>query len=221
MSEKNNASHQKKLHDERILVVRREHLFEAGGWHGITLGDFTNYQSIIDTHKEFHWRSAMEEDPTYKQIIPYLIFQYQDRFFMMQRRPDASAKALQNKFSLGIGGHIRQEDMAERSLFDWAKREFQEEVDYHGSVSIQPLGIINDDTTPIGQVHLGFALLLVGDSPLISIKSEHKSGALYTLDECMKLSDHIESWSLFVIDALKQHASFIAKMPQHMTYTWR
>lgn len=221
VSERRIPQQQHTHHDERILVVRREHLFFADTWHGIQIDNFTRYQTIIDTHKEFHWRSAMEEDATFKQIIPYLIFQHQDRFFMMQRRPDASAKALQNKFSLGIGGHIRQEDMLQSSLFDWAQREFHEEVSYNGSVTVQPLGVINDDSSPIGQVHLGFALLLVGDSPEISIKDEHKSGALVTLNECMSFYDRMETWSQFIVDALQQHTDVIAKASQETTHTWR
>jgi len=207
--------------DERILVVRREHLFPTNAWHGMQIGDFTHFQTIIDIHKEFHWRSAMEQDPTFKQIIPYLIFQHQDRYFLMQRRADASAQALQNKFSLGIGGHIRQEDMIHNSIFDWAQREFHEEVNYRGSVTIQPLGVINDDSSPIGQVHIGFALLLIGDSPDISIKDEHKSGSLVTLDACISFYDRMETWSQFVINTLQQHTNTITKASQRATHTWR
>lgn len=190
-------------HDELILVVRREHLFSENAWHGIKEVDFSDFLRVINAKKEFLWRSNMEEDPTYKQIIPYLIYQYQNHYFMMQRRHDASAKALQNKFSLGIGGHIRQEDMTTDSIFDWATREFHEEVAYQGSLHIKPLGIINDDTNLIGQVHLGFAMLLIGDSPHIAIRSEHKSGKLMTLDECAQLYDSMETWSQMIFTLLK------------------
>ena len=194
-------------HDERILVVPRSDLFFEGAWHGIKEVDFDAYLDTIAQHKQFLWRSVMEEDPTYKQIIPYLIFQYQDRFFLMQRRPNASAKALQNKFSLGIGGHIRQEDMTNGSLFSWAEREFHEEVSYQGSLTIKPIGIINDDTNAVGQVHLGFAMLLVGDSSDITIKDEHKSGVLVALDECATFYDSMETWSKFIVDILKVKTS--------------
>jgi predicted NUDIX family phosphoesterase len=190
--------------DERILVVPRVHLFPEAAWHGIKEVDFSAYLAIIQIHKKFLWRSYMEEDPTYKQIIPYIIFQYEDRYFLMQRRPDASAKALQNKLSLGIGGHIRQEDMNDDDcLFAWAEREFHEEVSYNGSLTkIQSLGIINDDTNLIGQVHLGFAFLLIGDSSHIKIKTEHKQGNLVTLQECMTRYDQMETWSQMVLNLL-------------------
>ncbi len=202
MNKQLNTQAAPKLHDERILVVPRSQLFAQGSWHGIQQVDFTEYLAIISDHKQFLWRSAMEEDPSYKQIIPYLIYQYQDRYFVMQRRHDSSSKSLQNKFSLGIGGHIRQEDMASDSLFDWATREFHEEVSYTGSLSIKPLGIINDDTNDVGKVHLGFAMLLTGDSAEIAIKAEHKSGTLMTLDECAALYDRMETWSQMVFSLL-------------------
>ena len=71
----------------------------------------------------------METDPAYKQIIPYLVFTYENKYFLMQRQKKASETRLQSKYSLGIGGHIREEDMENCTLVDWAKREFEEEID--------------------------------------------------------------------------------------------
>jgi len=199
-----NQQAQAKKTDEQILVVKREHLFQGDAWHGIKQTDFAPYLELINTHKEFHWRSAMEIDPVYKQIIPYLIFNYQDQYFLMQRRADASATALQNKFSLGIGGHIRQEDMKNNStIIDWAEREFHEEVEYTGNVTVEPLGILNDDSNLIGQVHIGFVFLLKGDSPEIKIKSEMKGGTLVSLDECTAFYNRMETWSQLVVDILQ------------------
>ena len=87
----------------------------------------------------------------------------------MQRKGTASEQRLKNKYSLGIGGHIRQEDMTTNSIFDWARREFHEEVKYAGKLDIEPIGILNDDTNAVGQVHLGLVLLLKGDSEAISL----------------------------------------------------
>lgn len=192
-------------HDEHILVVRRAHLFasEPHAWHGLKKVNFDDYLHIINHRKEFHPRSLMEVDPVYKQIIPYLIFEHDNRYFLMQRKSDASESRLRNKLTLGIGGHIRQEDMAQDSLFAWALREFHEEVNYAGNVKVEPLGIINDDSNDVGKVHIGFALLLRGDSSDISVKSELKSGTLVSLDDCRMQKESMESWSQFVIDSLR------------------
>lgn len=191
-------------HEEHILVVKRDILLTSGSWHGLRQDNFDSTISLVTHHREFYARSLMEQDTSFKQIIPYLIFQYQDQFFLMQRRANASAQALQNKFSLGIGGHVRQEDMQQASIFEWARREFYEEVAYDGSLTIRPLGIINDDTNDIGKVHIGFALVLEGNSANISIKTEHKSGTLLTLKECAAFYNRMETWSQFIFDALNK-----------------
>jgi len=190
--------------DEKMLVVPRADLITDGGWHGIKQVDFDNYLLVINQKKQFLWRSEMEQNPSYKQIIPYLIFTHNNRYFLMQRRSTASETRLRNKYSLGIGGHIRQEDMASASIFDWARREFHEEVNYQDTLEIEPLGILNDDTNPVGQVHLGFVLLLKGKSDAISIKSELANGQLVTLDECIEHKSAMESWSQLVVDTLAE-----------------
>lgn len=204
-------------HDELILVVPREQLFfNSEAWHGLKEVDFEQYLNIINDKKEFLPRSVMETDFGYKQIIPYLVYTYQGKYFLMQRKSDASEARLRNKLTLGIGGHIRQEDMepyyAEaskglekgNSLFAWALREFHEEVEYAGNVSVKPLGILNDDSNDVGKVHIGFVFLLQGDSADIAIKSELKSGALMSLDECSAQKECMETWSQFVVDFLEK-----------------
>ncbi len=191
--------------DEHILVVKRDYLFPHGDWHGLQQIDFEHYLHIINHKQEFHPRSLMEVNPTYKQIIPYLVFKHNNTFFLMQRRSTASETRLKNKLTLGIGGHIRQEDMTENSLFAWATREFHEEINYAGNLTVKPLGILNDDTDDVGKVHIGFVFLLTGNSSEISIKSELKSGKLLSLAECVAQKEGMEGWSQFVIDFL-QHA---------------
>ena len=191
-------------HNEQILVVKREHLFTHGAWHGLQQKHFNKYLHIAHDKREFIPRSHAETDPTYKQIIPYLVFEHAERYFLMQRRHDSSEKRLQNRWTLGIGGHVRQEDITSSHIFDWAHREFHEEVAYRGSLTIEPLGIINDDSNDVGKVHIGFALLLRGDSPDIAIKSELKHGALASLEECKLQEPHLETWSQFVLKQLEE-----------------
>lgn len=192
------------VHDELILVVKRSLLIDRS-WYGVRSGNTASFLQTVVDHQEFLPRSLMEQDPTYKQVIPYIIFIHKKRYFLMQRRSDASEKRLQNKYTLGIGGHIRQEDMTSANITDWAQREFDEEIKYSGTLSWQPLGILNDDTNSVGQVHIGVVLLAQGDSADISIKSELKSGKLVTLDECAALAEQMETWSQLIVEHLKQH----------------
>lgn len=189
--------------DEKILVVRRECIVDNESFDGFKpLNDFDFYQKLVDQNKEFRARSLMEIDPAFKQIIPYLIFNYQDRFFFMQRQSTASESRLQSKYSLGIGGHIREEDILGKDLFDWTKREFYEEIEYSGSFSIRPLGIINDESNDVGKVHIGFAFLLTGDSSDISVKSELKSGSLMSLQDCREFYHNMETWTQIIFNYL-------------------
>jgi len=188
---------------EYTLVVKRLHIFSHGIWHGFKETDFSIYQSIINEKKEFHPRHLMEKDPSYKQIIPYLLFSHEDKFFLMQRSSDARATHLRNKLSLGIGGHICPEDVTQESIFSWAHREFHEEVNYAGNVTVIELGIVNDDSYEQGTMHMGFVFLLKGDSPDISIKSELKSGRLVALEECIQQKENMEAWSKHIIEFLE------------------
>ncbi len=193
-----------KKEDEKILVIKREILFDKKEISGINKIDFDYYQDLIEKNKEFIWRSLAETDKSYKQIIPYLIFKFQEKYFLMQRQSKASEVRLQNMYSLGIGGHIRQEDINGFDIFSWAKREFNEEVDFKGNFEIEPVGLLNDDSNDVGQVHAGFVFLLHGDSANIKVNSELKSGKLLTLDECKQLYDSMENWSKLVFNFLNQ-----------------
>jgi predicted NUDIX family phosphoesterase len=191
--------------DEKILVVKKNILFAYQTIDGLKSVNFDSYQALIHKYKQFLWRSKVEEDPSYKQIIPYLVFNYENKFFVMRRKSNASETRLQNKYSIGIGGHIRKKDLKKTNIIDWSEREFEEEIDYRGSFSVKSLGILNDESNPVGQVHTGFVFLLKGDSNKISIRDEHKEGMLLTLDECFEFYGYMENWSKIVLDYLKNN----------------
>ncbi|MFH1461603.1 MAG: hypothetical protein ABIF12_01525 [bacterium] len=193
-----------KKEDEKILVVSRNILFQNKEINGIEKVDFEYYQQLIQDNKEFLWRSQMETDQNYKQIIPYLIFNFENKYFLMQRKSTANEVRLQNKYSLGIGGHIRQEDINNVDITGWAKREFAEEVEYKGKLEIQPIGILNDDSNDVGRVHTGFVFLLKGDNSQIKVRSELKSGILLTLKELSEYYKNMENWSKLVFDFIKK-----------------
>lgn len=187
--------------NESILVIKKEILFPNGAWDGIQQVDFDKYLTLIKKHQEFMPRGLAEQDTHYKQIIPYLVFKHNDLYFLMQRKGSSSEQRLANKYSLGIGGHLRQADIQGSTLFEWALREFKEEISYTGAVTITPIGILNSEKTPVDQVHVGFVLLLEGNSSDIKIKSELQSGVLASLQECKKTQ--LENWSRMIVDFLE------------------
>jgi predicted NUDIX family phosphoesterase len=198
--------------DEKILVVAKKNLFSDTTFTGfLPLNNFDQYEKTINLHKEFLWRSAMENDPTYKQVCPYLIFNHADKFFIMQRKSSATEQRLKSKYTLGSGGHLREGDVEGRSIAAWAEREFDEEIFYQGSYTVHPFGIINDESNLVGQVHIGFVFILKGDSDNIQIKSELKRGSLMTLDQCTELYGAMEPWSQLLFPYLKQHFNALSK----------
>ena len=197
------TTHKPKYKKEDVLVVPRKYIFaKESSWHGINKTAFDTCVDATNEHKCFIPREIAETDPAYKQIIPYMVFQFEDKYFVMQRKKTAGEQRLASLYSIGIGGHIRKDDMVDDSIFTWAKREFHEEVDYAGNLEIHNLGVLNDDTTEVGKVHLGLLLLLKGDSGEIKIKDEHQSGKLMTLEECKSMIDSFETWSQFALETL-------------------
>lgn len=195
---------------EDILVIPRTLLFQnTAAWFGINATIFDNYTSIIQNNATYMPRAHAETNPAYKQIIPYIIFTYDQKIFVMQRKSTASEQRLASKFSIGIGGHIRQEDIVNSNILSWADREFEEEIHYYGSKNSQTLGVLNDDTNDVGQVHLGMVILMKGNNDHIAIRDEHKSGTLLTLNECVMLYNNMESWSQFCLDFIMQNQNLL------------
>ena len=116
-------------------------------------------------------RSELEEDPSFKQIIPYAIISNKEpersgvrqsqSFYLFRRTSNQTEKRLHNKFSLGVGGHMNPNDSMESKeqyLIDELKRELYEEVKLLNGCFIEAIefiGFINDDTISVGRVHIG------------------------------------------------------------------
>jgi len=171
-------------------------------WKGIRPTCFDEFAELVKDNAEFYERERMENDILYKQIIPYIVFEYQDSYFLMQRKDDATEKRIANLYSLGIGGHIRQEDMEKDSIIQWAEREFHEEVSYTGGYTVETIGLVNDDFVSVGQYHVGLVMIFKADDNTVSIKSELQNGTLIPLEECMHFYKNMESWSQLVLDYL-------------------
>ncbi len=188
---------------ESILVVKKDLFFDESTTENIIAIDLDEAFKKINSFAEFRDRAEMEVDENYKQIIPYLIYKYQDQLFVMQRKETASEQRLKNKLSLGIGGHVRKEDLSESTtILDWAAREFEEEVSFKGSYNPKFIGLLNDDSNSVGRVHLGLVFVLEGNSTEIAIKSEHKQGALLPISKIKEMQEEFESWSKICLQAL-------------------
>jgi predicted NUDIX family phosphoesterase len=193
---------------EEVLVVRREDIFPDGAWHGFVTENLDRHQRVIREKHDFRPRSEVENDPTYQQIIPYVVFRHRDRFFLTHRLRASSERRLRKQYSLGVGGHINRGDLgAGDPILDGLKREWEEEVVYDGKFEARLLGLLNEDSSPVSKVHLGVVFVVDGDSPNIRIRETDKlAGELLTLEEMRMFYLAMESWSQIVYDRLVAEA---------------
>lgn len=192
--------------DEHVLCVRRDELFPDGAWYGFISEGLERYETVIREQSFFMPRAEVEEDPSYQQIIPYVVFRHGDRYFLTRRLKASSEKRLRQLYSLGVGGHINPGDLENGDpIMDGLRREFEEEVEYSGEVEATLLGLINDDSSPVSKVHLALAFLVEGSSPEIAIKETEKlAGELLTLEEMRMYYLEMESWSQIVYDEVSR-----------------
>src|SRR2546421_10392715 len=109
---------------ESVLCVRRDDIFPDGAWHGFVSAGLERHQQVIRERHFFKPRAEVEDDPTYQQIIPYVVFHHGDKYFLTHRLRASAERRLRKQYSLGIGGHINPGDLSGGDpLADGAKRE--------------------------------------------------------------------------------------------------
>jgi predicted NUDIX family phosphoesterase len=158
-------------------------------------------------------RGEMERDPSFKQLIPYVVFRHIDRdraawLFQYTRGGGMGEARLHAKRSVGVGGHISEEDGDEQaSPHDVYRkgmlRELAEEVVLHTTYREKVVGLINDDDTPVGQVHLGVVHLCDLDWPVVAPREDDVLDAGFRrVGDILAELDGFESWSQIAVRAL-------------------
>jgi predicted NUDIX family phosphoesterase len=138
--------------DERVLVVPRDRIMGPLAWRGMLGGGAAPYLDAIAEAGRFEPRSAMEADPRFKQVIPYLVLRDRDRYFLMRRTRAGGDERLHDRFSIGVGGHLNPGDV---DLQGGLAREWAEELVADFVPEFRLVGLLNDDETDVGRVHLG------------------------------------------------------------------
>ncbi|MGZ7080207.1 MAG: NUDIX domain-containing protein [Thermoanaerobaculia bacterium] len=152
---------------------------------------------LIATRHTFIPRERAEVSPEYRQIIPYVLIRHGNAFFVLERTPKQSEARLHHKVSLGIGGHINPGDDLAAGL----RKELEEEVAVESPYTLQFIGILNDETTEVGRVHLGAVHLLTPEAPRVSVRETEKmSGRWVAVGDLPDLRPRMETWSQIVLD---------------------
>ncbi|MEJ5166895.1 MAG: hypothetical protein WHV67_07705, partial [Thermoanaerobaculia bacterium] len=146
---------------ENILVVERKHLLSLMKPEGIQKVPLKKILGKIEKYGFYKGRGFVENDPNLKQPIPYLLLKKGNFIFTYKRMPGGGEKRLHNLISIGVGGHMRKmSDKVEENLYKNLYRELEEEMVIETKYKIKFLGILNEDFTPVCQVHLGLVFLI-------------------------------------------------------------
>lgn len=196
--------------DEQILVVERSKIEQVGMFHGLVF-DIDPYLDVIfQGLPEFKLRKEMETDPTYKQLIPYVIMCCDGKYLTYLRGKRAGEKRLVGNRSIGIGGHINPIDdmslMGFRETYQNAvDREVEEEVHFEANHTDQIIALLNDDTNEVGKVHLGVVHLWTLDSEDVAKKEQMINQLTFmSVEELLAVRDEMETWSQLCLDYLAQ-----------------
>jgi len=171
---------------------------------GLTF-DVANYlrEFFVQGVPRFMPRSQVEENPAYKQLIPYVLMSYQDKYLSYIRGRRAGEARLVGNRSIGIGGHINPAD--DMPLFNTdfyetylaaVEREVAEEVSVETSHTDRVVALLNDESNEVGSVHLGIVHHWVLDAPKVSKREQMITQMAFMRPaELHEVRDTLETWS--------------------------
>lgn len=198
--------------DERVLVVPTKVFYALGHFQGFSHGVDRYMPGIFGKGVvSYRPRSEVEEDPTFKQLIPYVIFRYRDdqgrtSLFQYTRGGNLGEARLHGNRSIGVGGHIAIDDAISESNMPYdaaMRRELHEEVVIDTPCDIQCVGFINDDNKPVGQVHLGIVHIATVERPVIRPRDQGLlNGRFQSVKSMSAQLDEFETWSRLCLQSL-------------------
>ena len=196
---------------EKVLVVPTQAFHQLGYFQGVSR-DVDRYipELLRPELVSYRPRSEMEEDPSYKQLIPYVIFQHgqgaECSVFCYTRGSGQGESRLHAKRSIGVGGHISEEDASAADANPYQqgmRRELAEEVAIDTDYRERCVGMINDDETEVGKVHLGMVHVFEVEFPRVTPREKDVQAAGFkTIAELRELRHTMESWSQICLDAI-------------------
>ena len=195
--------------DEQILVVNRKELFnnEENHFYGFIEKNDDKTKEIINTFESYEVkrRGDMEEDPSFKQLIGYVLLKdiNTNEVLVYKRLVGGGEARLHGKASVGIGGHMNE--IEEKTIFEMLKinaaRELNEEVgvsEEEALENLQFIGLINDDETEVGQVHIGVVYECKVDKQLVEVKEDDTLVIKWMSGVEAKKEENYETWSEFL-----------------------
>jgi predicted NUDIX family phosphoesterase len=191
---------------EEVLGVPASRLTAGGDFHGFRPFDDALQRHLLDpAHLAYRPRGEAETDPTFKQLIPYVVLRCGNEVFHYTRGSSGGEVRLRSLRSVGLGGHISREDGPTDAdpYRAGMLRELREEVEIQGPWKERPLGFIYDGRTPVGQVHVGIVHLIDLEEPLAWPREAAIDEAGFApIAELLRRRDEFETWSQFALEVL-------------------
>jgi predicted NUDIX family phosphoesterase len=189
------------MNDELVFVVPRAALMGSPGWYGIRQIPLPDFLEVIGTTGRYQPRPVMESDPSFKQVIPYLVLRDGERYFLMRRTRAGGDARLHDLYSIGVGGHLNPGD---GGLEQGLRREWLEELDADFVPEFRMVGLLNDDTTDVGRVHVGAVFAADAEGRPIAVRETHKlAGAFADRSAVAAVLGDMETWSRLVFEHLE------------------
>lgn len=197
--------YENKYSGEKVLVINTEMLKKYDYFQGMIVKDRAKNlrdKLLIPQNMFYIDRDEAENNPNYKQIIPYCVVSRGNGTFSYQRSKKGSENRLHDLWSIGIGGHVNPCDgLSNETILNACKREFEEEVKFSSLKNAGFVGLINDDSNLVNSVHLGVVYhVKLTEHSTIEIKDEALANGTFFETEVLKIEDkNWENWSLLVI----------------------
>ena len=160
-------------------------------------------RGVVARHGQYIERAVAEDDPSHKQLIPYVVVRDDNRVFLMHRTDAGGDPRLHGRASIGVGGHLNPVDESEDALMAGLRREWVEELETTWEPQFRLIGLLNDDSNPVGSVHLGVVFQVDAAGRAVDVREHDKLvGAFADADGLAASWDRLETWSLLVAEAL-------------------
>lgn len=187
---------------ELVYVVRREVAMADDGWLGIRTEGAARILAAIADEGTFAPRAAMEVDPAFKQVIPYLVLRDGPSWFLMRRTRSGGDARLHDHWSVGVGGHLNPGDA---DVHGGLAREWREELTAGFEPHYRFVGLLNDDTTEVGRVHLGVVFTAdAGGRPVAVRETDKLEGSFVGAPEVRRVLGDLETWSQIAFEHLER-----------------
>jgi predicted NUDIX family phosphoesterase len=203
---------------EQVLVLPRDQVPGGCNFTGIREADesaMSELRLAVQVHGKYLERPIAETDPNHKQLIPYVVVRQGPLVFLMERSTAGGDPRLHGKASIGVGGHLNPVDHGEDPLMDGLRREWSEELVAGFDPDFRLVGFLNDESNPVGAVHLGVVFHVEADGHSVQVREHEKlTGRFASRENVLAAWDRLETWSQLTLTALQSKPMVAMPLPR-------